>query len=122
MAEHLPRFEPGAAVTFTASAAITGGQLVAVTGGRRVAPAAAGSTAVIGVALNDAAAEAEVPVLSVGVHRLTAAAAVAAGDQVIAAAAGQVTPVGAGTAFQVVGKALEAIAAGARGLIQINLS
>jgi hypothetical protein len=35
MADYLPKFKPGQAVTFTASADVTGGRLVAVTGNRR---------------------------------------------------------------------------------------
>ena len=113
MPEVLPLFDPGAAPTYTASAPVTGGKLVEVTGGRRVAHAGAASTKCVGVALNDAAAEALVPVQGNGVFRLRAAGAITAGDDVICAANGEIATVGAGTAFQVIGKALETVAGGA---------
>lgn len=54
MAEYLPVYKPGQAVTLKASATITGGQVVAVSGSGTVAPAGADSTAWVGVASNDA--------------------------------------------------------------------
>ncbi|MGN0126069.1 MAG: capsid cement protein [Rhodococcus sp. (in: high G+C Gram-positive bacteria)] len=107
MAEHLPRFAPGTDVTFTASAAVTGGQLVAITGARTVGPAAAGSSAWIGVAAHDAANGAKVLVQSGGIHELTATGAIAAGANVIAAAAGAVATIAAETDYsKVVGVAI----------------
>ena len=41
MAEYLPLYKPGQALTLKASAAITGGQLLAVSGSGTVAPAGA---------------------------------------------------------------------------------
>lgn len=111
MAESLPLFAPGADITFTASAAITGGQLVAVTGARTVGPAAAGSSAWIGVAAHDAANGAKVLVRNGGVFELTASGAIAAGVNVIAAASGAVAAIGAETDYsKVVGVALAAAA------------
>ena len=92
MAEYLPKFpEGGQAVTFTASAAVTGGRVVAVSGNRTVAPAAAASTTAIGVAGDDAAVGATVAVRLAGpVEKGVAAAAIAAGAHVEAAAAGKI--------------------------------
>lgn len=90
MGEYVPKFNPGQAVTFTASAAVVGGQLVEVTGDRRVAPATAASTKTAGVAGFDAKTGESVTVYSGGVQRLKAAGAVAAGDTVSAAAEGAV--------------------------------
>lgn len=98
MADYLPKFKPGQAVTFTASAAVVGGRLVAVTGDRTVGPAGADSAAVVGVAGFDAAAGETVTVFTRagGVHPLTASAAIAAGTKVISAAAGKIATIGAG--------------------------
>lgn len=90
MADHLPLFTPGAAVTYTASAAVIGGRVVEVSGARTVANAAAGSTKTVGVAGFDAATGEQVTVFSGGVHPLTCSAAITAGDRVAAAAAGKV--------------------------------
>lgn len=90
MGEYVPKFNPGQAVTYTASAAVTGGQLVEVTGDRSVAPATANSTKTAGVAGFDAKAGESVTVYSGGGHRLKAAGAIAAGDTVSAAAGGAV--------------------------------
>lgn len=93
MADYLPKFQPGQAVTHTASAAVVGGRVVEVTGDRRVAHAAAASAKAVGVAGFDADAEGSVTVYSGGVQRLTAASAVTAGARVAAAADGKVAPV-----------------------------
>lgn len=90
MAEHTPKFFPGEEVTYRASAAVTGGRLVEITGDETVAHAAAKSPKVVGVAAFDAASGDLVTVRSVGVHPLTAGAAVAAGALVEAAANGGV--------------------------------
>ena len=122
MANILPRFEPGHAITQTASAAIIGGRLVRITGNRRVAHAGAAAVDVYGVALNDAAAEAELGVQREGIFELTAVGAIAAGAQVIAAADGRVATRGAAAAEQVVGIAQEAIADGGRGEVALQLT
>lgn len=110
MAEHTPKFNPGAELTFTASAAVTGGQLVAVTGARTVGPAGAGSAAWVGVAGNDAAIGELVHVTSGNVHELTSSGAIAAGGTVVAGAAGVVTAAAAETGLALVGIALSAAA------------
>ena len=103
MSDYIPSFKPGNAVTFTAGDAVIGGRLVTVTGDRTVEPAAADSTAVIGVAGFDVAAGERVTVFARpgGVHGLTAAAAITAGALVAPAADGKiqtaaegVTPIG----------------------------
>ena len=111
MADYLPKFKPGEAVTFTASAAVTGGRLVVATGDRTVGPAGADSAAVIGVAAFDAASGESVTVFTRagGIQRLTASAAIAAGAQVISAANGKIATVGAGA--NPIGIALVAAAA-----------
>ena len=104
-------FAPGQDVTYTASAAVTGGQLVAVTGNRTVGPAAAGSSAWIGVADHDAASGTKVNVTSGGIHELAASGAVAAGANVIAAASGAVATIGAEADYsKIVGVAIAAAA------------
>lgn len=114
MAESIPVFKPGQDITLTASAAITGGRLVAVSGAGTVAETSAATAAWLGVATTDAASGAKVGVTSGGVHEVTANATVAAGDVLIPAANGRVTPIGAGTNYaQVVGVALTGGASGA---------
>ena len=109
MAEYLPTFKPGQAITLKASAAITGGQAVEVTGAGTVGPAGAASTKVVGVAAFDAAINDNVTIYAGGVQHLTASGAVAAGDVVQAAANGQVAT---GTTAPL-GIALNAAASGA---------
>lgn len=95
MADYLPKFMPGDAVTFTASAAVTGGRLVAASGNRTVAPAGADSAAVVGVAARDAALGEQVAVyIGRQIHRLPATGEIAAGTQVASAAAGKVAATG----------------------------
>lgn len=119
--EHVPHIgDGGPRATYTASAAITAGQLVEITGNMTVGPAGAASTKVVGVAARDTASGAQVMVYGDDVHDLLAAGAIAAGAQVIAGAAGTVATVGAGTAFQVIGVALEAIADTAKGRVKLN--
>lgn len=110
MADYLPKFKPGQAVTFTASADVTGGRLVAVTGNRSVGPAGADSALVVGVAGFDALAGEKVAVYTrpSGVQALTASGAIAAGAKVISAAGGKAATIGAGT--NAIGIALEAAA------------
>ena len=111
MADYLPKFKPGAAVTFTASADVVGGRLVALTGNRTVGPAGADAATVLGVAGFDALSGESVTVYlrPTGVHPLVASGAIVAGAKVISAAAGKVATVGAGT--NTIGIALEAAAA-----------
>ncbi|KDA05557.1 hypothetical protein DC31_13875 [Microbacterium sp. CH12i] len=111
MADYLPKFKPGQAVTFTASANVVGGRLVEVTGNRTVGPAGADAADVVGVAAFDALAGDPVTVYMRpgGVHPLTASAAIVAGVKVSAAAAGKIQTIGSTT--NPVGLALEAAAA-----------
>lgn len=114
MAEYLPIYKPGQALTLKASATITGGQLVAVSGAGTVAPAGAASAAWIGVAAFDAAVNDNVTIHCGGVQSLTSSGTVAAGDQIVSGAAGVVatgTPASPG-AF--VGIALTAATGGAK--------
>lgn len=108
MADYLPKFTPGAAVTFTAGTAIVGGRLVAVIGDRLVAPAVADSAAVVGVAAFDVVTGDPVTVYMrpSGVHRLTASGPIVAGAKVAADAAGKVQTVAA--LLNPIGVALEA--------------
>lgn len=115
MPDHLPKYAPGTAVTREASAAITGGQLLTVTGDLTVGPAGAGAV-FAGVANRDAAVGDLLVPQRGGVHVLTAAAAIAAGDLVQCGAAGEVAlwpPAGAPAA--IIGYAAEAVAAAATG-------
>lgn len=108
MADYLPKFTPGAAVTFTASADVTGGRLVRATGNRTVGPAGADAADVVGVAAFDAVAGDPVTVYCrpTGVQQLVASAAIAVGAKVISATGGKVATIGAGA--NPVGIALEA--------------
>lgn len=111
MADYLPKFKPGQAVTLTTSADVIGGRLVAVTATKTIGPAGADSASVVGVAGFDALSGEKVTVFPrpTGVHQLVASAAIAAGAKVISAAAGKVATVGAGS--NPIGIALEAAAA-----------
>lgn len=90
MAEYLPIYKPGQALTLKASAAVTGGQLVEVTGSGTVGPAGAASTSVVGVAAFDAAINDNVTIFAGGVQHGTAAGGITAGDVVQAGAAGTI--------------------------------
>lgn len=114
MGDYVPVFDDGDDLTMTAGAAITGGQLVYVSGSKAVTPTAAATAAWLGVALFDAASGAPVTVTSAGVQELTAAATIAPGDVLMAAAGGQVTPFTGTTYSQVVGIALTGGAANAK--------
>lgn len=115
----IERYFPGDRITFKASAAVTGGRIVAISGNKTVAPAVAGSTAIIGIALFDAAVNEYVTVATIGVWDIRANAAVAAGDVLTTAGAGvdagSVTPVTVATQDPrtIVGRAIEAAALGA---------
>ena len=128
------RFPANKRRTMTASAAVTAGRLVEISGNRTVAHAAAASIKVYGVALQDydgvPATGAKIAVARDGVWYLTATGAIAAGDQVIAAANGTVSSLAAAAgavaadinnARAIVGIALEAIAGGQQGPVEIGL-
>ena len=116
MADYLPKHLPGQAISLAASAKVIGGRLVAVTGAGTVGPAGADSGAVVGVAGFDAITGEKVTVYRGGVQRLPAAAAIAAGTRVCAAADGKVT----GTGTKQIGLALTA-AAKADDVVEIAL-
>ncbi|PKQ36536.1 MAG: DUF2190 domain-containing protein [Actinobacteria bacterium HGW-Actinobacteria-11] len=91
MADFIPTFSPGRAVTFQATAAVTGGTLVTVSADRSVRTAGAADL-VIGTAGFDAGIGDDVTVFlrGNGVHTLTADGPVDAGDQVATASGGTV--------------------------------
>lgn len=109
MADYRPKFKPGEAITRTATGAITGGRLVTVAG----VVAGADSTTWLGVASKDCGTGDTFGVYMDGVQRLTASAAIAAGDRVKCAATGKIATLTAGSdAYdRLVGVALEAAAA-----------
>ena len=89
--DHLPKFKPGQAVTFTTTTDAQAGQVAEVTGDRSVGVAGAASTKAIGTYANDVKTGAEVVVHLAGpVDTAKAAAAIAAGAEVEAAADGKV--------------------------------
>jgi hypothetical protein len=106
MAEYLPIYKPGQALTLKASATVTAGQVVAISGAGTVAPAGAASTAVVGVAGQDAATNDNIVIYAGGVQNVLASGTVAAGDPVIAGAAGTVATSATPPAGQQVGIAL----------------
>ncbi len=108
MADYLPKFNPGQAITMTATGTITGGQLVTTAG----AVAGADSTTWLGPASHDAVSGQLFGVYTEGVQRLTASAAITAGDRVKCAASGKIATLTAGSdAYdRLVGIALEAAA------------
>lgn len=112
MADYLPLFKPGQAVTRQASAAVTGGQVVVVTGSGTVGPSAGASAAFVGVAGYDVASGETVTVFCGGVQRPLASGTVTAGDIVVTAAAGRVVTNAAPGAGQQVGIALSTAADG----------
>jgi len=111
MADYLPKFKPGAAVSFGTTADVIGGRLVDASTARNVAPAAADSAKVVGVAATDVVSGDRVLVYCrpTGVHQLVASAAIAVGAKVIAATGGKVATIGGGS--NPIGIALEAAAA-----------
>lgn len=116
MAEYLPLYTPGQALTLKASAAVAGGQVLEVTGAGTVGPAGAASVKTVGVAGFDAAVNDNVTIYAGGVQLCTASGAVTAGDQVAAAAGGKVAT---GTTA-VIGIALSTAADGAIVRVQFN--
>lgn len=112
MADYIPLFKPGQAYTSTvATTAVVGGRLVEVNGVGTVGPAGAASVKFCGVAATDAAVGDKVTLHTGGIQRLTASAAITAGDNLACAAAGKVAAIGAGTFGQLVGVALTSAAA-----------
>lgn len=123
MAEHVPHYAATPPVTFTVGAtAVVGGQVVEISGNMTVIPGANNSTKGAGVAARDGIVGALVPAYADGVHDLTATGAITAGDLITVAANGTVKTVGAGTFDQVIGKALESIANGAKGRCRVNFA
>lgn len=120
MAEYVPIFKPGQAITLKASATITAGQLVAVSGSGTVAPAGAASTATVGVAAFDGVTNDNVTVFSGGVQNCTASGTVTAGDPVIAGAAGTVATSATPPAGQQVGVALSTATTGNKVRVQFS--
>lgn len=112
------------------AAAVTAGRLVEMTANRTVQHAAAASLKVVGVAMQTGSAVGDkISVATGGVWNLTATGAVAAGDQLIAAAAGTVSTLAAAVgavaadinnARAVIGNALEAINNAAEGPCSIG--
>jgi len=121
MAEYVPLFKPGQAVTRQASATITGGQLVRVSGNGTVAPVSAASADWFGVAGHDAANGAQVTVFTSGVQRIACVAAITAGATVEGGASGQVATHTNGTNdFNIVGLALSTTTAPGQ-LVEVKL-
>lgn len=116
MADYLPLFTPGAAVTFAAGANVTGGRLAAVAGDRIAVHATADSAKVVGVFAHDATEGDNVAVYSGGVQRPLASGAINAGDRVAAAADGTVSTTGTNK----IGTALAAAADGALAQIKFD--
>lgn len=117
MAEYLPIYKPGQAITLKASAAITGGRVLEVSGAGTVAHAAAASTKTVGVAGFDGAQNDNVTIYAGGVQDCTSAGAITAGDAVEAAAAGKVQ---AGTTAPIGIALTAATAADQRVRVQFN--
>lgn len=112
MADYLPKFKPGQAVTFVTTADVIGGRLVAAsTTTRSCAPAAADSGKVLGVAATDAVSGDNVGVYlrPTGIQQLVASGAIALGAKVVADTGGKVQTIASLT--NPIGIALEAAAA-----------
>lgn len=89
--DHLPKFKPGQAVTFASTTVASAGQVAEVTGNRTVGVAGAASTKAIGTYAHDVKIGDQVVIHLAGpVDTAKAAAAIAAGAEVEAAAAGKV--------------------------------
>lgn len=113
MAEYLPLYKPGQAVTSQASATVTGGQLLIVSGSGTVAPSSAATHSWVGVAAFDAASGAKVTYFGGGIQRLTATGSITAGNTVEAATAGTVAAHTNGTNdVNIIGVALTTVTTG----------
>lgn len=119
MAEHVPHHHATPAISMVATATVIAGRLVEITGNRTVGPAPALSTKVFGVAARDAVVGLGVPVFHDGIHDLLCVGAIAAGDQVVAGAAGTVSTIGANAFGTRVGKAITAGVDGGTAQIKI---
>lgn len=98
MADYLPLYLPGKAITTTVSADVTGGTAAKVSGSGTMATNAAASTIIAGVFATDAKSGEKVTVFGRGpVHRLLAVGTVTAGDLVEGAAGGGVATHTVGT-------------------------
>ena len=86
MADHLPLYTPGSAVTYKTSAAVTGGRLLEVSGSGTAAHAGAASIKVVGVAGFDAESGGDVTVYAGGIQRIPGSAAITAGAEIASAA------------------------------------
>lgn len=120
MAEYLPLYTPGQAITLKASASITGGRVVAISGDGTVATAGADSVAWVGVAANDAALNDNVTIYSGGVQYCVASGAITAGDAIECAAAGAVSTAASTTFATHLGTALKSAADGAKVPVHFN--
>ena len=118
MAEYLPAYKPGQALTLKASATITAGQVVEVTGSGTVGPAGADSTKWVGVAAFDAAANDNVTVYAGGVQECIASAGITAGANLECAADGEVVTGTTPTFATFVGVALNTVDADAKVRVQ----
>jgi hypothetical protein len=100
MAQYLPLYRPGAAVTFGVTTAVVGGQPVEVgAADMTVAPAGQASAKVVGVAGHDAAIGDRLTV-EVGkpIHELTVSGTVTRGQRLETAGFGEVRTLASGTA------------------------
>lgn len=121
MAEYLPLFTPGQAVTRQTSAAIVGGQLVGVSGPGLVAPSAGAIAAWFGVAAFDAAIGEQVTVHTEGVQRIIANGTITAGQNVEPSVNGTVVAHTNGTNdVNIVGLALTSVTVGQ--LVEVALN
>lgn len=113
MSDYLPLFHPGGKLPVVTSAAVTAGQLLAVSGNNTVAPTSGAGMALGVAAEDDATGGNQIMAFRCGVHNLIASGSIAAGDAVVAAAAGAVATIGSDTVYtHVVGQALAAAANG----------
>lgn len=97
MADYLPLYYPGQAITREASGTIAGGALVRVSGNGTVAAAGALALDWLGVAAFSVSSGDQVTVYCGGVQRVVASGAITAGAHVAAGAAGTVASVTAAT-------------------------
>lgn len=101
MASYAPIYNGLPPYTSVASTAVTGGQVLEVSGSGTVGPAAAASVKVVGVALFDAATNAEVTISRGGIQELVTTGTVTQGEQVECAASGTVRTLASGRAIGV---------------------
>lgn len=115
--------------SFKCESAVTKGQLVVAdthTAGEYVSVSTAGADAVdvIGVALASGSASEYIPVMLIGIVKVTASGAITAGEKVISAASGAVAAYpaspSAGDEEKIVGRALQDFADGDTGLILVG--